>query len=95
MLSIGQNNCDNFLPYVTLEEPYSHNLGNGMGEISKAVLRNYLNGIEKAYRIGNATEHTCRSHLKHLLERLCLGVVYAHADSNEGLLSNKLLVPFL
>ena len=42
--------------------------------MSEAVLRNYLRKIEKAYQIGNATEHTYRSTLQELLETLFLGI---------------------
>ena len=38
--------------------------------MSEAVLRNYLRKIERAYQIGNATEHTYRSALQELLETL-------------------------
>ncbi len=42
--------------------------------MSQAALRDYLQGIEQAYRAGNATEHTYRSNLKALVETLAPGV---------------------
>src|SRR5258706_4739777 len=41
---------------------------------SETDLRNYLAKVERAYRAGNATEHTYRSYLKDLLERLAPGI---------------------
>jgi RecB family endonuclease NucS len=42
--------------------------------VSEAALRNYLKKIEKAYQIGNATEHTYRSVLQELIETLFPGI---------------------
>ena len=42
--------------------------------MSQAALRNYLQEIEQAYRMGNATEHTYRSNLKELVETFAPGV---------------------
>ncbi len=42
--------------------------------MSEPVLRNYLRKIEKAYQIGNATEHTYRAALQELLEALFQGI---------------------
>src|SRR2546421_4523391 len=42
--------------------------------MSQTALRNYLQEIEQAYRMGNATEHTYRSNLKKLLETFAPGV---------------------
>ncbi len=41
--------------------------------MSQAALRNYLQEIEQAYRLGNATEHTYRSNLKELVETFAPG----------------------
>jgi hypothetical protein len=38
--------------------------------VSEAALRSYLKKIEKAYQIGNATEHTYRAALQELLQTL-------------------------
>jgi predicted helicase len=38
--------------------------------VSEAVIRSYLKKIEKAYQIGNATEHTYRAALQELFEAL-------------------------
>src|SRR5947209_14987399 len=42
--------------------------------MNKALLNGYLRAIEKAYRNGNATEHTYRSNLKDLCESLFPGI---------------------
>src|SRR5437660_1037070 len=42
--------------------------------VSEAMLRSYLKKIEKAYHIGNATEHTYRLALQELLETLFQGI---------------------
>ena len=42
--------------------------------MSQIALRNYLQEIEQAYRMGNATEHTYRSNLKELVETFSPGV---------------------
>jgi hypothetical protein len=42
--------------------------------VSEAVLRSYLKKIERAYQIGNATEHTYRAALQELLETLFPGI---------------------
>src|SRR5947199_3552531 len=42
--------------------------------MNQAALQTYLQGIEQAYRRGNATEHTYRSNLKELLEKFAPGV---------------------
>jgi predicted helicase len=41
--------------------------------MSETAIRDYLRGIEAAYRSGNATEHTYRSYLKQVLETLFPG----------------------
>ena len=43
--------------------------------MSDTLLHNYLKAIEKAYRNGNATEHTYRTDLKELIESLAPGVI--------------------
>src|SRR5580700_7938597 len=42
--------------------------------MSQAELRVYLKEIEQARQMGNATEHSYRSYLKHLLEAFAPGV---------------------
>ncbi len=42
--------------------------------VSEAALRSYLKKIEKAFQVGNATEHTYRSDLKELIETLFPGI---------------------
>jgi hypothetical protein len=42
--------------------------------MNEELPRNYLKDIEKASRIGNATEHTYRPYLKELLESFSPGV---------------------
>ena len=42
--------------------------------MSQIALRYYLQEIEQAYRMGNATEHTYRSNLKELVETFAPGV---------------------
>src|SRR5947209_10111220 len=42
--------------------------------MNNALLNGYLRDIEKAYRNGNATEHTYRSNLKDLCESLFPGI---------------------
>ncbi len=39
------------------------------------ALRSYVRDIERTYRVGNATEHSYRSHLKQLIEALTPGIV--------------------
>jgi predicted helicase len=42
---------------------------------SAPSLRSYVRDIERTYRLGNATEHSYRSHLKQLIEALTPGIV--------------------
>lgn len=43
--------------------------------MSDAILRDYLKNIEQIYRRSNATEHTYRADLQHLIETLATGIV--------------------
>lgn len=50
----------------------------------EAALRTYLGEIERAYRAGNATEHTYRPYLKRLLEALAPGATATNEPKREA-----------
>lgn len=55
---------------MTSEPPQTTNIELEGENVNEAAIRGYLRKIEKAYQLGNATEHTYRAALQELLETL-------------------------